>query len=98
MAVKRIVANIAAETLEGAKTFYADILGLRMVMDQGWIMTFAAETSTSPRAPRTILKTVPETAPSPSPTAAGSSSTRPADSASTPAAVIGSRRRRGQGA
>ena len=49
MAVKRIVANITAETLEGAKSFYADILGLRMVMDQGWIMTFAAETSTSPQ-------------------------------------------------
>jgi catechol 2,3-dioxygenase-like lactoylglutathione lyase family enzyme len=32
MAVKRIVANIAAENLERAKTFYGDVLGLRIVM------------------------------------------------------------------
>jgi catechol 2,3-dioxygenase-like lactoylglutathione lyase family enzyme len=49
MAVKRIVANIAAETLEGAKAFYVDILGLHLVMDHGWIMTFAADTSAAPQ-------------------------------------------------
>jgi catechol 2,3-dioxygenase-like lactoylglutathione lyase family enzyme len=49
MAVKRIVANIAAENLERAKAFYCGMLGLHTVMDQGWIVTFAAETSTSPQ-------------------------------------------------
>jgi catechol 2,3-dioxygenase-like lactoylglutathione lyase family enzyme len=49
MAVKRIVANIAAENLERAKSFYGDILGLRMVMDHGWIMTFAADASMTPQ-------------------------------------------------
>jgi catechol 2,3-dioxygenase-like lactoylglutathione lyase family enzyme len=49
MAVKRIVANIAAENVERAKAFYVDILGLRLVMDHGWIMTFAADTSAAPQ-------------------------------------------------
>lgn len=42
MAVKRIVANVPAERVEDAKTFYADVLGLELVMDHGWIVTFAA--------------------------------------------------------
>lgn len=42
MAVKRIVANIAAPRPETARAFYGDVLGLEAVMDQGWIMTFAA--------------------------------------------------------
>lgn len=49
MAVKRIVANIAAKDIERASAFYADVLGLRIVMDQGWIMTFAADSSTAPQ-------------------------------------------------
>jgi catechol 2,3-dioxygenase-like lactoylglutathione lyase family enzyme len=49
MAVKRIVANIAAANLQRAKTFYVDILGLRTVMDHGWIVTFAAEASATPQ-------------------------------------------------
>jgi catechol 2,3-dioxygenase-like lactoylglutathione lyase family enzyme len=49
MAVKRIVANIAAENVERARAFYVDILGLRLVMDQGWIVTFAADTSAAPQ-------------------------------------------------
>lgn len=42
MAVKRIVANIMAPQPEVARAFYGEILGLRMVMDHGWILTFAA--------------------------------------------------------
>lgn len=42
MAVKRIVANIAAPHPEAARSFYCDILGLEAVMDHGWIITFAA--------------------------------------------------------
>lgn len=49
MAVKRIVANIAAENLESAKAFYGDILGMDIVMNHGWIMTFASD---SPMAPQ----------------------------------------------
>lgn len=42
MAVTRIVVNIAADQLDAARRFYADILGLELVMDHGWIQTFAA--------------------------------------------------------
>ena len=49
MAVKRIVTNIAADRLDAAKVFYGDALGLSIVMDLGWIMTFAAEGSTAPQ-------------------------------------------------
>jgi catechol 2,3-dioxygenase-like lactoylglutathione lyase family enzyme len=49
MAVKRIVANIAAGDLARADAFYAGILRLRRVMDQGWIVTYAAETAAAPQ-------------------------------------------------
>jgi catechol 2,3-dioxygenase-like lactoylglutathione lyase family enzyme len=49
VAVKRIVTNIAADRLDAAKAFYGDALGLSIVMDLGWIMTFAAEGSTAPQ-------------------------------------------------
>jgi catechol 2,3-dioxygenase-like lactoylglutathione lyase family enzyme len=49
MAVKRIVANIATDQVEDAKAFYADILGLNLVMDLGWILTFAAGEAAAPQ-------------------------------------------------
>lgn len=42
MAVKRIVPNIAAESVADATAFYDGILGLNVVMDRGRIVTFAA--------------------------------------------------------
>lgn len=41
MAVRRITANFAAPQPEAARAFYGDVLGLDVVMDHGWIMTFA---------------------------------------------------------
>jgi catechol 2,3-dioxygenase-like lactoylglutathione lyase family enzyme len=41
MAVKRIIANIAAPEPDAARAFYVSILGLEAVMDYGWIVTFA---------------------------------------------------------
>jgi catechol 2,3-dioxygenase-like lactoylglutathione lyase family enzyme len=49
MLVKRIVANIAAAEVEQAKAFYADILGLQLVMNHGWIMTYAAASTMTPQ-------------------------------------------------
>lgn len=49
MTVTRIVANIAAEQVEPARRFYGDVLGLTVVMDLGWILTFAAD---SPGVPQ----------------------------------------------
>ena len=49
MTVKRIVANIAADDLDRGKKFYADILGLEVAMDLGWILTFAADGAAAPQ-------------------------------------------------
>jgi catechol 2,3-dioxygenase-like lactoylglutathione lyase family enzyme len=49
MAVKRIVPNIAAERVADAKAFYGRILGLKVVMDHGWIVTFATDVPAAPQ-------------------------------------------------
>jgi catechol 2,3-dioxygenase-like lactoylglutathione lyase family enzyme len=49
MAVKRIIANIATADVGKAQAFYGDLLGLRLVMDHGWILTFASEASMAPQ-------------------------------------------------
>lgn len=41
MTVIRIVTNVATPDTELARSFYGDLLGLDVVMDQGWIATFA---------------------------------------------------------
>jgi catechol 2,3-dioxygenase-like lactoylglutathione lyase family enzyme len=41
MAVKRIVADLHAADPAASRGFYEDVLGLEVVMDQGWIVTFA---------------------------------------------------------
>ena len=47
MTVKRIVPNIPVERIEDAKSFYCDLLGMDIVMDHGWIVTFAAKGRTA---------------------------------------------------
>ena len=50
MGVRRIVANIAAPKPGDARAFYGEVLGLEIVMDHGWIVTFAGESlSTAPQ-------------------------------------------------
>jgi catechol 2,3-dioxygenase-like lactoylglutathione lyase family enzyme len=49
MAVRRIVANVAAQRIDAAKAFYGDAFGMNVVMDLGWIMTFAADGSAAPQ-------------------------------------------------
>jgi catechol 2,3-dioxygenase-like lactoylglutathione lyase family enzyme len=49
MAVKRIVPNIAAARVADAKAFYGDLLGLNLVMDHGWVVTFAADAPAAPQ-------------------------------------------------
>ena len=49
MAVERIVPNVATEHIDHAKAFYADILGMHVVMDHGWIVTLAAEAAAAPQ-------------------------------------------------
>ena len=49
MIVKRIVTNIAATDVSKAREFYVDILGLEIVMDLGWITTFASPDKVEPQ-------------------------------------------------
>ncbi len=50
MAVKRITTNIATTQVDAGRTFYEGVLGLKVVMDHGWIVTFAAvEASATPQ-------------------------------------------------
>jgi catechol 2,3-dioxygenase-like lactoylglutathione lyase family enzyme len=49
MTVRRIVANIAAADPAQASAFYGDILGMTVVMDHGWIMTYATDSQTTPQ-------------------------------------------------
>ena len=42
MKVRRIVANIETQDAAAAKRFYHDVLGLDMLMDQGWIATYGS--------------------------------------------------------
>lgn len=49
MAVLRIVANLAASDPQAARAFYQDLLGLEVVMDHGWILTFAGQGQQTPQ-------------------------------------------------
>lgn len=43
MKIKRIVSNVETSDVRKANTFYHDILGLRLVMDHGWIRTYGSD-------------------------------------------------------
>ena len=49
MAVKRVVANIGTSDTKAAKAFYGDILDMQVVMDFGWIVTYASDADTTPQ-------------------------------------------------
>src|SRR5918995_5782104 len=49
MAVHRIVANIATPDPGKGHAFYEGLLGLKIVMDHGWIVTFADDGQAAPQ-------------------------------------------------
>lgn len=49
MTVLRIIPNLAAANPATARAFYGDLLGLDIVMDHGWIVTFASGAPTVPQ-------------------------------------------------
>ena len=49
MTVLRIIPNLAAADPASARLFYNELLGLDIVMDHGWILTFASEAATVPQ-------------------------------------------------
>jgi catechol 2,3-dioxygenase-like lactoylglutathione lyase family enzyme len=42
MSVRRIVPDFQADDPAASREFYAEVLGLEVAMDLGWIVTFAA--------------------------------------------------------
>ena len=42
MKVKRIVSNVATPDVDKANAFYREILGLKVLMDLGWIRTYGS--------------------------------------------------------
>ena len=42
MSIRRVVPNLAADSLAQARDFYVGLLGFEVVMDMGWIVTIAA--------------------------------------------------------
>ena len=49
MTVKRIVPNVEMPDPEKARAFYEDVLGLKIVMNRGWIVTFASDMQATPQ-------------------------------------------------
>ena len=49
MTVLRIIPNLLAPDPTSARLFYNELLGLDIVMDHGWILTFASEAATVPQ-------------------------------------------------
>jgi lactoylglutathione lyase len=49
MTVRRIVANLAAADPASGRAFYEGLLDLEVVMDHGWILTFASGASAAPQ-------------------------------------------------
>lgn len=47
--VLRIIPNLPTADPDAARLFYHDLLGLDIVMDHGWILTFASAASTVPQ-------------------------------------------------
>lgn len=43
--INRIVPNIYSDDLEQSKAFYRGFLNMDMVMDRGWVLTFASRTN-----------------------------------------------------
>lgn len=55
MEIRRINSNIGSGHVEKSKEFYAEFLGLKLVMDMEWILTFASESN--PTAQISIIPT-----------------------------------------
>jgi len=49
MAVLRVISNLATGDVAAAQAFYGDFLGLDLVMDHGWIQTFASDARMAPQ-------------------------------------------------
>jgi len=54
MSIRRVVPDIASERVDESREFYVGVLGFKVVMDVGWVTTFASPTN--PTAQLTIMR------------------------------------------
>ena len=54
MEIRRIIPNISSTKMEESKDFYTNFLGLHIVMDMHWVLTFGS--SSNPTAQINIVK------------------------------------------
>jgi predicted enzyme related to lactoylglutathione lyase len=54
MSVRRVVPNIQSERMDESRKFYTEVLGLKMAMDMGWIMTLVSPSN--PTAQLSLLR------------------------------------------
>lgn len=45
MTIRRVVPNLLSPDMDASRAFYGDFLGLDVVMDFGWIVTYASPTN-----------------------------------------------------
>ena len=49
MAIRRVVPNLLSPDMNASRDFYGGFLGLDVVMDLGWIVTYASPTNPTHR-------------------------------------------------
>lgn len=54
MGVRRIVPDLRSDRFDESRSFYVDVLGLRVAMDLGWVMTLVSPAE--PLAQLTLLR------------------------------------------
>ena len=45
MSARRVVPNLMSPNMDASRTFYGEFLGFTLVMDLGWIVTYASPTN-----------------------------------------------------
>ena len=45
MTIRRVVPNLMSPNMAASRTFYGEFLGFNLVMDLGWIVTYASPTN-----------------------------------------------------
>jgi catechol 2,3-dioxygenase-like lactoylglutathione lyase family enzyme len=55
MTIRRVMPNIASMDPKASRAFYVDVLGFKVAMDMGWIVTFASPEN--PTAQVSVIRT-----------------------------------------
>jgi len=54
MSIRRVVPDIKSERVDESREFYVGVLGFKVAMDMGWVVTFASPTN--PTAQITVMR------------------------------------------